>query len=161
MDKQRGFNIIELMITIAIAGIVLAVGVPSFRQFVNENKTATEVNNLITALNLARGEAITRGVDVDVIPIVPGDWTQGWGVGIDIDNNGAFTDTGDELIRVFDGIDYGTFGPPSGTVEFRSTGEARNKRTFTLTPTDCEGNQQRQITVGASGHVDMELVACP
>jgi type IV fimbrial biogenesis protein FimT len=159
MNKQSGFTIVELMITVVIAGIVLAFGVPNFRQFMTENRTVTHVNNLITALNLARGEAITRGVVVDVRPLVAGDWTDGWVVGNDANNSNTLT--GDEVFRVFGtGINHGTF-TASGVVEFRSTGEVVTRRTFSLTPDECIGNKKRRIDIGASGHVDLTLIACP
>ena len=49
-----GFSLIELMITVALAAIVLAMGVPAFGDLVQDNRMATLINDLVTDLNLAR-----------------------------------------------------------------------------------------------------------
>ncbi len=57
---QRGFTLWELMIALAVAGIVLGIGVPSFREFVRNGAMTAEANDLVTGLLLARSEAIKR-----------------------------------------------------------------------------------------------------
>ena len=54
----RGFTLIELMITVAIAVILIAVAAPSFQQAINGNRLNTSANEVIAALQLARAEAI-------------------------------------------------------------------------------------------------------
>ena len=48
------------MITIAVAGLLLAVAIPSFRTMTVNSRLTSQVNDLVSALNLARSEAITR-----------------------------------------------------------------------------------------------------
>ena len=81
--RKRGFTIIEMMLTIVVAMIVLGFGVPNFLNLIRSNETVTEVNNLATALNLARSEAVGRGVEVIITPQAGNDWTSGWVVGVD------------------------------------------------------------------------------
>ncbi|HET7201962.1 MAG TPA: GspH/FimT family pseudopilin [Steroidobacteraceae bacterium] len=59
-DKQGGFTLIELMFTITVLAVLLAIGVPSFREFTQASRMATATNNLIADLNYARTEAIKR-----------------------------------------------------------------------------------------------------
>ena len=59
-----GFTIIELMVTVAVAGILLAVAVPSFNQMAVNSRLTTQVNDVVGALNLARSEAIKRNARV-------------------------------------------------------------------------------------------------
>jgi type IV fimbrial biogenesis protein FimT len=66
MQSSRGFTLIELMITVAILAILLGVGVPSFVDYIRNSRASTQVNELATALNTARSEAITRGVPVSI-----------------------------------------------------------------------------------------------
>ena len=54
MKKQNGFTLVELMIGLAIAAIVLSIGVPSFGDLMRNNRMTTQVNELVGALNLAR-----------------------------------------------------------------------------------------------------------
>lgn len=66
MRSSRGFTLIELLITIAILAILLGVGIPSFVDYIRNSRVSTQVNELATALNTARSEAIARGVPVSI-----------------------------------------------------------------------------------------------
>ena len=63
--KSSGFTLVELMITLAIAGILVAVGIPSFNSTISSNRLTSYANELVTALNLARSEAVKRGMSSD------------------------------------------------------------------------------------------------
>ncbi len=77
MEKQAGFTIIELIITIVIAAILAAVAAPSMSEFMQNNARATRINSMVTALNYARSEAVGRNVavtvcEVDMTVLAPG-----------------------------------------------------------------------------------------
>lgn len=61
---QKGVTLIELMVTVAVAIILLGIAVPSFQSVIRTNRIASLTNELVAALNLARSEAITRGTTV-------------------------------------------------------------------------------------------------
>ncbi|MFI9650975.1 GspH/FimT family pseudopilin [Guyparkeria sp. GHLCS8-2] len=65
-NRSSGFSLIELMITIVVAGILLAVAIPSFRNLILSNELTTTTNEWVTAVNLARSEAIKRSAPVVV-----------------------------------------------------------------------------------------------
>ncbi|SRR5579875_624736 len=80
-----GFTLIELMVTITVAAILMAVAVPAFRSFLQNDRLLTEANLLVASLNLARSEAIKEDADVWVCASSDGltcsgvaNWTQGW-----------------------------------------------------------------------------------
>ncbi len=56
-SKTKGFTLFELIVTIAVAAIIVSVGIPGFTSFVQNNRAVTHTNDLVTALNLARSEA--------------------------------------------------------------------------------------------------------
>ena len=82
----RGFTLVELMVTIAIASILMAVAVPSFRGIVMKNKIQSASSEFQSALAMARAEAIKRGGDARVA-IVANSITAGkpdWSTGLTV-----------------------------------------------------------------------------
>ena len=61
MQRQRGFTMIELLIAVVIVAIVLTIAVPSFNQFILRQRLKSINAELITDLQLARSEAVSRG----------------------------------------------------------------------------------------------------
>ncbi len=64
--QARGFTLIELMVTLTVAAILLAIAVPSFTYLTVSSKLTTTANDLVAALNVARSEAIKRNTVVNV-----------------------------------------------------------------------------------------------
>lgn len=85
----------ELLTTITIAGILLGVAIPSFTSIIASNQLTTYANELVTALNFARSEAVKRGVQVTVRRkgATSAQWESGWDVFVDINGNGLLDDT--------------------------------------------------------------------
>ena len=65
---SRGFNLLELMVAIAIAGILLGIGIPSFTEFVRNSRMTSTANELLADITLARSEAIKRRSPVMLCP---------------------------------------------------------------------------------------------
>lgn len=115
-ESQKGFNIIELMIVIAIIATLVVVGIPELRNYLLNNNLTTQTNALVGAMNFARSEAITRNQEINVAKL--GDeWGKGWVVwGERHPNCGAAPPVADgkitrlsdgsscEELRVYDGI---------------------------------------------------------
>ncbi|RMH42759.1 MAG: prepilin-type N-terminal cleavage/methylation domain-containing protein [Gammaproteobacteria bacterium] len=74
---QNGLTVIELMLTIAVAGVLLAMAVPVMRGFIMDNRLTAQANALVNAIKIARTEAVKRRVSMEVAPI-SGDWDNGW-----------------------------------------------------------------------------------
>ncbi len=64
MIKQRGFTLLELIVTVLLAAILITLGVPAFRSMILSNRLTAQTNSLVTVLTLARSEAVRRGTDV-------------------------------------------------------------------------------------------------
>ena len=56
--RSAGFTLVELMITVVVAAILMAIAVPSFRTFMQNDQQWVQTNNLLLALNTARSDAI-------------------------------------------------------------------------------------------------------
>jgi type IV fimbrial biogenesis protein FimT len=63
-DRHRaGFTLVELMVTLAVAVVLITIAVPSFKHMMASSRLTTTANSLVGALNLARMEAIKRNDD--------------------------------------------------------------------------------------------------
>jgi len=133
---SQGFTLVELIITVAIAAIVLGLGVPGFQQLIRANRTVTEVNRLVTALSLARSEAVKRNATVAMCRAsgsncspAPGDtWETGWVVFTDnVIQNGTI-DAGEQTLQVYERMPQGYTLRPLGPtfkdwIAFQPTGQ--------------------------------------
>jgi type IV fimbrial biogenesis protein FimT len=63
-NRQHGFTVVELLVTIAIVGILAAVAAPSFMRVVNTNRLAAQSNELLSAIQYARSEAVRTNARV-------------------------------------------------------------------------------------------------
>lgn len=64
MQSVRGFTLWELLVSILVVGILLGIGVPNFLEFRRNNAMAAAANDLVSAIMLARAEAVKRQVPV-------------------------------------------------------------------------------------------------
>lgn len=64
--QQRGFTLLELLITVAVAAILIAVAVPSLTTFIQDSRDTAESDSLISSLEYARSEAVKEDADVEV-----------------------------------------------------------------------------------------------
>lgn len=161
LAKNSGFTLIELMVTLAVAAIVLTIGIPSFQELVNNNRLTTGTNQLVTALNLARSEAVKRGVQVTVRRkgITTQRWELGWDVFADSNGDGN-QDTGDILIRTFDRFPIGytlkTGSNLADWIAFLPTGLSKGSGglgndTFALCNAHGDTANARSITINKTG----------
>lgn len=91
--NHKGFTLVELMVTIAIAAILVAIAVPSLRGMILANRIQGAASEFQSALAIARSEAIKRGGDARVTIVanskdgtVP-NWASGVTVFYDTTNN--------------------------------------------------------------------------
>jgi len=181
--KQNGFTLIELLITIIIAGVLLTIAVPNYQAFVRKNHTATNANNLVTALNLARSEAIKRGIQVTLRRKGSSSqtWEDGWDVYTDINANGSFDDDADAnlcetnedcLLRTYAALPTNftlrTGGNFANWIAYSASGASAGSGglgndTFRLCANDANTAKSRAIIVSSSGRPRTETgtASCP
>ena len=160
--KQRGFTIIELMITLLLLGVMLTIAVPSFSSVFKQNRLAAQTNSILSSLNYARGQTINQNQVVDIEPITAGtNWTGGWKVRV----NGADIQFFEEVENATLSLTHpGTSSGASTKISYLSDGsvDALGNITLTLTPSDCPtGNSDvRVITIALSGQSSSAVSVC-
>lgn len=82
---QRGFTMTELVVTLALAGILATVAVPSFQGIIAAQRARTYASALYATLAKARSEAITLNNNV-TLQAKAGGWQTGWQI-LDANNN--------------------------------------------------------------------------
>ncbi len=113
---QLAFTLMELMVVLAIAGVLLTIAIPNIRDFLKNNKMTGVANDMLTALTIARSESIKLQQAVAVCastnPKDPnptctvGTFSPGWVVWVDANNNGLH-DNGERVIMAREALDTG------------------------------------------------------
>ena len=103
---KNGFSLIELMITVLVLAIAIAVGAPSFTDTIQNNRLAGQTNSINGALSYVRTEAVKLNGDVSICSSSDqstcnntGAWEDGWVIFIDDDGNGVRA-AGETILRV-------------------------------------------------------------
>ncbi|MBI5462891.1 MAG: GspH/FimT family pseudopilin [Gammaproteobacteria bacterium] len=159
MKKHTGFTLVELMITLAVAAILLTVGIPSFGDFIKNNRLVSYANEFVAGAHLARSEAIKRRrygyicASSNQSSCTGGtNWAVGWIAWID--DNGDAIPQSTELLRARQALNATVTYTSNGPSQFRfdPTGISLVTGVFTMCD-DRSGEQGRTINVSNSGRV--------
>lgn len=169
----RGFTMIELLMTIAIAATLLTVVIPSFRDFLLNSRMTTQTNEFVLALAYARSESVKRGITVFVCSRddnttcdTSTTWDNGWLVFVDNNGDGVIDAAdNDEVLQVRTELEGGNTLRAGALqrVIFLSTGfQADAQDTFNL----CDNRgaaSGRNLVVSPLGRVTTQpgATVCP
>lgn len=180
MRPSHGFTLIEMLVVLAIIGVLLCAAVPLASSVGSRMRLASVTNLFLGHLYLARSEAIKRNGPVAVCSSSDqqtcadhGGWEQGWIVFQDRNNNGR-RDADEPLVhgvgpapsglRVVGNTTvsrYVSFAPTGGT---RTTTGAFQAGTLTVCRQSAEPTEARQIVISAVGRPRTRtttVAACP
>lgn len=147
LQNQKGFTLVELMVTIAVLAIVTSIAIPAFNSTILNNRVSGTTQNIQATLAMARSEAVKRNKSVmvcransnqDACASNGTNWSSGWLVISD-----------GEVLRVGTPSASIDVTGPNTAVEFRGSGMARITYEF-----DIQGNNQtRKLCIARSGAV--------
>lgn len=139
--RPGGFTIIELMVTVAIAGILAAYGLPELRILINNQRVRGVTTDLVASLIYARSEAIKRNAQVSLVPN-GGSWAAGWTVQV-----------GTSTLKAQDPLTNVTATGPVGNVTYRGNGRlpGSSQILFTFRSTQMSQVTMRCVVIDASG----------
>jgi type IV fimbrial biogenesis protein FimT len=168
-EASRGFTLIELLITISIVAILLGVGLPSYVNFIDNNRVTSQANDLVYSFHMARSEATKRGVEVRVVSIGGSDWNDGWRVVADTNNDTDYNDAGDILMQS-DALEgqsslalVATNSPTDTYIAFNARGALLPNNAsfiFTLLPANCDAIDSRIISIQPTGRSSVSHGDC-
>jgi len=169
MQKYSGFTIVELLITMAVFGVLSAIAFPQMTGYSDNNRLVNQVNNLSANLQYARSEAIRRVRNVTIETLDgTGNWQSGWQVYVDADNSG--TAQAAELLRVVDAFSPGTTFVATGvipdTVIFTPNGRSsvlnNAGEDFNLCQNNRAGTYGKTLTLFPIGRLEVSTqILCP
>jgi type IV fimbrial biogenesis protein FimT len=156
VPSNRGFTLIEMMVTIAVAAILATIAVPSFRNASLSSQLRSSANDFVASANFARSEAIKRGtavtmcVSADGSSCAAGGWEQGW-----------IVLSGTTVLQHESAAPSGFKMSASGsvaTLSFQPIGVGATPATLTVcraTPT--VGSQERVVSLDATGRASSKI----
>lgn len=172
---QVGFTLIELMVTLAVAAVLVGIAAPSFNTMILNNRATSLGDEVAGAMSLARSEAVKRGTRVSVCASsngtsCTGSWNQGFIVFVDTaasDLANAPVVEANNIIQVWGGLDpraQVTQASARSFVRFTANGSmartSANPFDMTVKMAKCSGENARQISVGLAGVVTVARASC-
>lgn len=154
--SEKGFTLVEVLVAVAILGIMLAIAVPSFNAAMLNSKLNSHSNNFLTSSNQARSEAIKRNTTIQLCastcPVstttctcaTTGGWEQGWIIlaGTTTLYRSNPLETGMKM----------TDASSVRTLTFQPTGVGSTQATLTLCQNSPSvGSREKVISVSATG----------
>lgn len=147
--RGKGFTLIEVLVTVAIAGILAAVAVPSFVSLIADQRAKAAATDLYTALSVTRSEAIKHNRNVTLQP-KSGDWANGWVIA-DPEGGANLLDANATGVPL-------TGGPAS--VIYNGGGRLLSTSTAPFFTIGESGMPQRCLSVDLSGRPHIKASAC-
>lgn len=172
---MKGFTLMELMITLSVAAILLGLAAPSFVDILKNTRLSTQMNNLASAINFTRSEAIKRGLPATICSSndnlsCGGTWQDGWLIFSDADGDSVVDAADDdEVIRVGDGLSANDMTLSFGArthITYQADGFSSGGDNGTIRFCDSRGDAYAKgLIVSLSGRVrtapDGGILNCP
>jgi type IV fimbrial biogenesis protein FimT len=153
IQKNKGFNLVELMVAIIIAGIVIAMSLPAFGRFVHGWRLNGSAEQLSTTLRTARSAAVMKHINA-VVQIDLNNNEYFYFEDLDSDgarDNGEYRSTTYELAS---GISFQGLTIPSATITFGPKGNTSSSGTITVQ--NLDQNTRAVRIFGGTGNITLD-----
>ena len=151
LPQSRGFTLLELLVVIAVAGILASLALPSFKEYMGIQKIRAAAFDVSAGILAARSEAIKRNASVTMVQ-AGGNWKNGWTIvsaGNTLGTQGAFS-----------GLVI-TNSASAGTLSFGNDGRLAASSNFTIDlSTPSSSVPARCIKIGLTGVPSSKQGSC-
>lgn len=139
MEQQAGLSLTELLLAIALLGLVTGFSVSSFRSLQLDAARSRQVNQFVQSIHLARAEAMKRNSVISLCPSRDGSscaaagtpWDAGWLVFENVDRDApAVLDPGEPAVQAYPRWVGGQMQGNRATLSFRSFGQSGVTATY-------------------------------
>lgn len=155
--KNTGLTLIELIVTLAVISVLLAVSIPQFSSSTANSRLTAAINTLSGDLSFARTEAVKRAVPVRVTAVNVSDWAGGWIV--------AINTSGGADLRISPAIIGNATIASGGVTEVQFLANGRSNSAAAITFTLCDnrsGDHGKRVTLNSTGQTFLETQrSCP
>lgn len=175
MKKYNGFTLVELIIVVAIVGILFAVAAPGMRAYISNSSSNSLASNILIDIMYARNHAISEEITVTMEPldvtlgnsgtglVLPGsgvNWGLGWrileqGNPVPIRQHISFGP--DAFIR---SVEAGNTLDLARPIIFNRDGVAQNIGTLGVAYAGCAGENALTIRINQIGQVIGNVEQC-
>lgn len=153
---REGFTMTELLIVVAIIGILASLAAPSFSELIKSQRMKSMATDINSSLTLARSEAVKRNANVAMSPTTAGSWQNGWQIAVpDPLNPGSNL----EVIEVHSAFAALTATGPD-SVTYRSSGRIQGATAPAFNISAAGVSAQRCVSVDLSGRPYVKAAAC-
>ncbi|MFK0571729.1 GspH/FimT family pseudopilin [Endozoicomonas sp.] len=162
---SRGVSLLELLVSLSIAAILIAVSAPSMKTLIINNRVANVADEVFTSLVLARSEAIKRQRTVSLCSTIDdltcdeddSGWHHGWLIFTDESDDGVLNGNDQLLRRVAAQSDLISISWNRGfSLRFNSRGQTTQAGTFRVCDQSDSNNKVKAIVISMTGRTRTE-----
>src|SRR5690554_3232759 len=157
VKTQLGFSLLELMVTLTIAGILAAIAVPTMQSIITNRHADKLASELQLDIMYARNQALSVSKAVTMKPL-SNSWDNGWVIEQDGNTIRQKGSASNPIAKKTGEITstYTTATP----LTFDKKGQSAATGTFTINVADCTGNRKRTLQINSIGQLMTTNASC-
>jgi type IV fimbrial biogenesis protein FimT len=163
---RNGFTLIELLVVLVVLGVLATMAGPSFRSILADHQASNSASELLSALQLARTEAVEQNIMISLCPSSDqvtctgnGNWHLGWIIFADANSNGTRENT-EEIIRVQNAFDSTITLTGPNSIQYATGGYLSPAATQSIQASVTGSVNNKWVCLTAIGKARVQATSC-